>query len=901
MKRLFLLFTILISSSQLFAQNPALIKNRLMNNNNISFIAYNYGSLDAPNALANSQDFAWKGLGYMYELGFIVGAEVVDNNGQTIHLCSDSFILSSQGDYDPSGNLKWGWLPYEQDPGFNLNQNGSCPSLSYSICDFTNAEYSYSPSSTDAAMKGLGLITKVTIYQPKGFGSDALIVKYDITNAGTKVLNKVFAGFQADPHIGGIADYMDDRVGITDSSVIVWDSDNRGMGGLIPGCLGFNVLDENGRPALSYFEPAYYGPPNYPKNDDLMWLWMTGGIDTTSPLLASEGDNVVNFGAGAFSLSPGETKTLKLVIALADDQQSVLKYLKSLRQYSNSLALNGLTGTSGGNKNYQIELVEPEDKLTSDTGIKWIYGGNNPNARLSLEYSPDRGISWYPVKYDFPLNETCSWNVSNIPDGMFHLLRIVAYNPNDPSDNYYSVSSKFIAVDKAAENARPEIFLTEELPEIITEVKHVVSFGEGDADDQNTSVKIEYSFSESGPFNTLFSGVLQAGYHKITVDLSDVPSAEKAYIRLTVSDGNTTTPLLLGPVAIQTVKDSIEGTYISRISGAATPDFRLEVADKEKMTGHEYEISFNVQGSTEKLASIKDLTAGKNVVENFLVQPNYSTPVFDGLKLRIEDHEVGINPVKSSFNRPELNEFWSSLYPPILHYTNPPVKAALDWYIVFGDLDQNELGEYLYPVDTVSVNGTFICPFKVFENYNGIIKQVDFAILEKNLRNKRWDPDESIILLAHNPSKLQLTYQLDFQFDQANRPRKGDTLCIRTYRPITGDDRFRFTASRELISEVETDASPSGYTLLQNYPNPFNPSTSIRFNLAKESRVELSVYNTLGEMVGTITKNVLQAGTHTVSWNASSLSSGVYIYRLKAIPSDASKPFTMSRKMLLLR
>ena len=90
-------------------------------------------------------------------------------------------------------------------------------------------------------------------------------------------------------------------------------------------------------------------------------------------------------------------------------------------------------------------------------------------------------------------------------------------------------------------------------------------------------------------------------------------------------------------------------------------------------------------------------------------------------------------------------------------------------------------------------------------------------------------------------------------------------------------------------------AIPGTYRLLQNYPNPFNPSTTIRFSIPKAGPVSLKIYNLLGEEISTLVSERLQAGTHSVQWNALGIPSGVYFYRLQA------GDFTGTKKLLLLR
>ncbi len=97
------------------------------------------------------------------------------------------------------------------------------------------------------------------------------------------------------------------------------------------------------------------------------------------------------------------------------------------------------------------------------------------------------------------------------------------------------------------------------------------------------------------------------------------------------------------------------------------------------------------------------------------------------------------------------------------------------------------------------------------------------------------------------------------------------------------------------IDDAPGESKPDKVELLPNYPNPFNPSTNIRFKLPNASRVQLSVYNTLGQEVSTLIDGRLKPGAHSVTFDASGLPSGVYIYRLEA------DGFSQSRKMMLVK
>lgn len=103
------------------------------------------------------------------------------------------------------------------------------------------------------------------------------------------------------------------------------------------------------------------------------------------------------------------------------------------------------------------------------------------------------------------------------------------------------------------------------------------------------------------------------------------------------------------------------------------------------------------------------------------------------------------------------------------------------------------------------------------------------------------------------------------------------------------------------LSVDEENGIPGKVTLSQNYPNPFNPATRIRYSLDRAQKVELTVYNILGQKVRTLVSSPAHpAGTFTVSWDGKNdlgkiVSTGVYFYRLK------SGSFVQARKMMLLR
>ena len=110
-----------------------------------------------------------------------------------------------------------------------------------------------------------------------------------------------------------------------------------------------------------------------------------------------------------------------------------------------------------------------------------------------------------------------------------------------------------------------------------------------------------------------------------------------------------------------------------------------------------------------------------------------------------------------------------------------------------------------------------------------------------------------------------------------------------------------FDGTFEYSGIVEVDIpAPAVFAMDQNYPNPFNPSTMISFRLAVDSKVNMTVFNVLGQEVASLLNGNLVAGSHQINFDASSLNSGVYMYRIEATGIDGTN-FVDVKKMILTK
>jgi hypothetical protein len=139
---------------------------------------------------------------------------------------------------------------------------------------------------------------------------------------------------------------------------------------------------------------------------------------------------------------------------------------------------------------------------------------------------------------------------------------------------------------------------------------------------------------------------------------------------------------------------------------------------------------------------------------------------------------------------------------------------------------------------------------------------------------------------------------------------KGSTTQVQSYsfsdnnlqvgKCIYRLKQIDFDGSYEYSPEVEADIlPPQEYSLMQNYPNPFNPSTTIEYTLPENAEVRVDIYSVLGELVTTLVNRTIEAGYQKLSFDATSLPSGTYIYRLNA--KGQTKTFVDIKKMMLVK
>lgn len=183
---------------------------------------------------------------------------------------------------------------------------------------------------------------------------------------------------------------------------------------------------------------------------------------------------------------------------------------------------------------------------------------------------------------------------------------------------------------------------------------------------------------------------------------------------------------------------------------------------------------------------------------------------------------------------------------------------------------------------------------------------IDVILTDNNdewfsVRVKKWAENKNFdfypaYLNDNQPTDPEYTFFFPVILKGINIKLASEQQIGETYSGTIYIDNLRMVYPGQTSVANESDRVadlPDKITLSQNYPNPFNPATNISFSLPNSSHVTLTVYDVLGREVMILVDENLNLGIHSYQFNASSLASGVYIYKLKTPASELTRKMTL--------
>ena len=159
------------------------------------------------------------------------------------------------------------------------------------------------------------------------------------------------------------------------------------------------------------------------------------------------------------------------------------------------------------------------------------------------------------------------------------------------------------------------------------------------------------------------------------------------------------------------------------------------------------------------------------------------------------------------------------------------------------------------------------------------------------------NPDENVIEFneIESPATLHLSDESYAISKKSKTEHDGEMIAKADYQAAVSSDTLGEGDNQTLAAADNTEEAPNNFRLKQNYPNPFNPATEISYKLPVNEHVVLKVYDMLGRPIKTLVNKEQEAGSYTVRFNAGGLTSGMYLYRLKA------GNYEQIRKMILIK
>jgi len=240
----------------------------------------------------------------------------------------------------------------------------------------------------------------------------------------------------------------------------------------------------------------------------------------------------------------------------------------------------------------------------------------------------------------------------------------------------------------------------------------------------------------------------------------------------------------------------------------------------------------------------------------------------------------------------------------VLPVAGVPQLAPIDVELIWGNTDTLSNGMYAQPSDTaIGINGVrdIIVPFRAWSVTDS--EKVELLVMDQDIvANKRWDPGERIIFLTpvryrQSPSDTHVQLDITLPAGQIQMPGPGDINYIFTIKPITSNDKYYFETDLQYLTNLKTKNQfvPDKFSLEQNYPNPFNAYTTIKYTIPTSGKVNLSLYNILGQQIKNLVNKNLEAGSYKSLFNANNFASGIYFY------SFSFENHTITKKMILLK
>ncbi len=734
---------------------------------------------------------------------------------------------------------------------------------------------------------------------------------------------------------------------------------------------GFLDISESDQLGLTSFNALLYGGNNRPKNDELMWQVMSTPNQRPGdppPQIEQEADNVFIYGSGPFSLKPGESARFSIALLMGKDFDDLLSNAQISQQVFESdyrfaqaplkptlVAVPGdrkvtlywdtkaeqsfdpfiaRANPDNPEKGYDFEgykIYRSQDYSFNDTqtitdsrGIPFLSEPlkmtNGLPAQFDLvnEYYGLSDIEYQGrgVRFDLGRNTGLVHvfvDSNNVKNGVTYFYAVTAYDHGDekaqipPSETQRTIQRDAVTrqfkLDKNTAMVVPggpaQGFVPPKIAETDGNTAELVK--------GNATGKVWVEFLN--PLEVKQGKKYDVVFHEVQID-SNTTEVGYSVIDNEIRHTTFTAQDTFFVTIVRNAK-IVESTLIIRDAAGNVVDTSRYIVDYE--------------GGKIRGRNPNDMPLGEQFTAEYKIMPVWNSlsknsednnPVFDGIKLYVQDDPLALDPLsteggRSGFKRIETQTNFGDAYTEIgLAPTNEAAPYPADFEFRFFDYDTNANGELINPADT-SIITNVKTNFKIYNVQTG--EPVDFFILEvAGHRNRRWDWQESIILMKPGYQRLtQTTYQVKFSpkvdtlvsstgqdslvVQNPIYPGDGDVFLLFTRKPFAAGNQYQFTTeAARFDKEIARNALDDVIVV----PNPYvaysaSELAGIRTGTRDDRRLEfrnlppkctIRIYTITGELIAKIEKDDPK---NYVTWNmltfeAQEIAYGVYIYHVDA-------------------
>ena len=909
--------------------NPNARRRSVIDTNLIRTSLQNFGYGGRTDA-AHGMPYEWsKGTNryYLALATMFVGGEVIDVNGDTIHIVSvpafrTNLLTGQSWNFEPvpeyqnpnSNQLARSddpatWPPMwidqlgdSTDPGWpgawnglfgkNLFINGT--ETYHHFADNLYSRYRYYPIPSDTTRRGLGIVvSQRTLAWREPFLEDAIVTVSDIYNVGIQNIERAAVTMWIADFLGGDGDSQDDLISYNLLRKTLYFKDRDGLSSnqafanarvLMPALVFLqtptNSGVELGMTNIQYLPTAI----NFSQTADIFfWNTLMRPGSFVNPQIIPIGDDDAFASCGYFPLPAHGSQRFVTAFVFAEDSLNInrkVNYLKGL--VGGSYSPNGVQ--------VSITLPQPGQVLSGQSPIHWDAGAGRQSLKIDMFYSSNAGDTWRLLAQGVANGGSSVLNTDTLSDGIFYRLMLVAY---DSLGLGYRIMDSTFTINNP-QQAPPQIRLNKSIAGRAWQSQIPVRWVAGDADGDSVAIDFSYRTQGSPQWIPIVAGLPNTGQYAL--EISGLPNSSFCIFRGIARAGTLSGTDTAGILEIRNPRYVLPETAFVQRNTRGTGIIQPSIVNPAQVNGHTYNVVFSGPSDSATSYSVIDQNSGLTVVSGATqIDGTVEGPMFDGIRMFVRTDGIFLNQSETRWNHQGIH------------------RTAFELFTNVFDFGYREPRDYLVEIGNVGLdtsNAAIIAGFSIpSRSVNFTVKdattgqRVPFAFVESDGDDGRLTTgnlsDVVILLRRFSPDSIGPTWSLYMLPDSLGNPLAGDTLIVRLHKPFQNLDSYRFTAITGPLLGVP-DERPNQYALSQNYPNPFNPQTDIRFSIGSVGHTVLEIYDVLGRRVRTLVNERLDPGEHILQWNGQNdngvnVSSGVYFYRV------ISGTFMQTRKMLLLR